>query len=280
MLLELAIGDAYGAGFEYAGRAYIAAHHDSTRYVAHPRHRIRPGNYTDDTQMSLAVAQAILSGQEWTPQLLADHFVTAFRRDPREGYAGGFYAFLLRTPDGATFLRDIRPDSEKSGAAMRAAPCGIFPTEAEVIAKTTLQARLTHDTPGGINSACAAALMCHYFLYRRGEKRDLGRYVSTHVPGKWCEAWRGKVGGHGEMSVRAALTALMRHDSLADLLRECIDFDGDVDTVAAIALAAASCSKQYRRDLPAFLAEELENGPWGRDFLLDLDRQLLQRVKR
>src|ERR1700722_10974607 len=93
MLLELAIGDAYGAGFEYAADRIVREKNDLSGYIQHPRHGIKPGCYTDDTQMSIAVAEAIVSDEPWTPQGLADRFVTSFKRDPREGYAGVFYAF-------------------------------------------------------------------------------------------------------------------------------------------------------------------------------------------
>ena len=41
-----------------------------------------------------------------------------------------------------------------------------------------------------------------------------------------------KVGHPGIVSVRAALTALLRCQRMSDLLRTCVDFTGDVDTVA------------------------------------------------
>src|SRR5689334_4178375 len=128
MLLELAIGDAYGAGFEYVNRQLIRQFNDLSGYAQHPRHSIRPGRYTDDTQMTLAIVEAILSGEDWTPLNLAGRFVEVFKRDPREGYAGSFHAFLRRSYSGEQFLRDIIPDSDKSGAAMRAIPIGVFPT--------------------------------------------------------------------------------------------------------------------------------------------------------
>ena len=43
MLLELALGDAYGAGFEYASDM-IQRHNDLTHFVKHPRHLIIPGS--------------------------------------------------------------------------------------------------------------------------------------------------------------------------------------------------------------------------------------------
>jgi ADP-ribosylglycohydrolase len=81
MLLELAVGDAYGAGFEYAPE--MAQHNNLSRSVRHPRHRIIPGAYTNDTQMSPAIAELIVSGADWTPLNIANAFVTAFKRDPR-----------------------------------------------------------------------------------------------------------------------------------------------------------------------------------------------------
>ncbi len=275
MLLELAVGDAYGAGFEYVDREQINAANDLSRYVKHPRHRIIPGHYTDDTQMSLAIAEAILSGEPWTPHMLAERFVSAFKRDPREGYAQGFSHFLQQIKDAEQFLAQIRPESDKSGAAMRAAPIGISPTIAQVIERTTVQAKITHNTPDGINAAVAAALMAHYFLYRLGPKAALGTFIERHVPGDWATPWHGKVKSKGWMSVRAAITAIQAHDRMSALLKACIDFTGDVDTVAAIALAAGSCSEEIEQDLPEHLMLELEDGPYGRRYLMELDRQLL-----
>jgi ADP-ribosylglycohydrolase len=140
MLVELAIGDAYGAGFEYAADQIVRAKNDLSAYIQHPRHNIRPGCYTDDTQMSVAVAEAIVSDEPWTPEALAQRFVTAFQRDPREGYASSFYAFLQEVPDGAEFLARIRPDSDKSGVAMRAGPIGVYHPIAEVIHRCTMYA--------------------------------------------------------------------------------------------------------------------------------------------
>ncbi len=279
MLLELAVGDAYGAAFEYAPLDLIRKHNTASYYSKHPRHALRPGCYTDDTQMSLAVTEAILSGERWSPRLLAHHFVEAFRRDPREGYAGSFYKLLCDLRSGDELLARIHGDSDKSGASMRAAPLGVFPTIGEVIDKCRVQAAITHNTPDGINAACAAALMSHYFLYNLGPKEWLGEFLQGQVPGQWSAPWQGKVGPKGWMSVRAAITAVMRNERLSDLLKDCVNFTGDVDTVAAIAMAAASCSQEYEQDLPENLQLMLENGPFGRDYIIRLDQRLLERVR-
>ncbi|CAN1209156.1 ADP-ribosylglycohydrolase family protein [Tumidithrix helvetica PCC 7403] len=278
MLLELAIGDAYGAGFEYAA-APILKRNDLSGYIKHPKHDIRPGQYTDDTQMSLAIAEAIVSEVPWTPESLAKGFVEVFHRDPHEGYASRFYGFLQQTKTGQDFLANIRANSDKSGSAMRASPIGVFGDIAEVLEKASIQARLTHDTPDGIAAAQASALMTHYFLYDLGAKSDLGNFLDAKVPGyQWAIAWQGEVGAKGWMSVRAAVTAVTRNDSLSEVLRDSINFGGDVDTVATIALAAASCSREVSQDLPQHLVDALENDAYGRDYILALDAQLLAKV--
>jgi ADP-ribosyl-[dinitrogen reductase] hydrolase len=276
MLLELAIADAYGAGFEYTKPKLIAEYNDLSRYVQHPRHGIVPGCYTDDTQMTLAIAELLIEGADWTPINIASKFVEVFKRDPREGYAQGFYNFLQSVKDGEDFLARIRPDSDKSGAAMRAAPLGLLSDTANVIEKCRVQAAVTHNTPLGIEAAIAAALSVHYFAHDHGPKADLGAYLCEHVPGDiaWDAPYTGKVKSKGWMSTQAAVTAVMRNTSLSALLRDCIAFTGDVDTVATIALAAASVSDEYELDLPTILAESLERGPYGYEYLVKLDNQL------
>lgn len=274
MLVELAIGDAYGAGFEYASNRIVRESNDLSRYIQHPRHGIVPGHYTDDTQMSIAIAEAIVGGDPWTPLALANRFVSAFKRDPREGYASRFFTFLEQVRDGAEFLATIEPHSDKSGAAMRACPIGVLPSITDVIDRCTTQARLTHDTPDGINAAVAASLMTHYFLYQVGPKAQLPEFLLSYVAGPWATPWTGKVGAQGMMSVHAAITALVSHDSLASLLRACIAYTGDVDTVATIALGAAAGSTEYEQDLPEQLFAGLEDGKYGRSFLKELDAQL------
>jgi ADP-ribosyl-[dinitrogen reductase] hydrolase len=277
MLLELAIGDAYGAAFEYVNREHIRSFNTLAGYARHPRHGLEPGAYTDDTQMSIAVAEVLLDEASWTREAFAARFVGAFKRDPRDGYARGFQKFLEGITDGAAFLREVRPHSDKSGAAMRAAPIGLLDSIARVVEVTTVQAKVTHDTQGGIDAAVAAALSAHFFAYRLGKPSALGSFLVAHVAGEWDRTFVGEVGPKGWMSVRAAVTALGRNQSLSALLHDCVEFGGDVDTVAAIALGAASMSEDYAADLPPTLALGLENGPFGRDFIRALDQRLLAK---
>ena len=285
MFVELAIGDAYGAGFEYVDRAEWSVPNNTIMgYAKHPRHFLSNpagrGVYTDDTQMTIALAELFIEQLEWTPINIANKFVDIFKRDWRDGYARGFQAFLESIKTGEEFLAKIKPDSKKSGGAMRAAPCGLFSSKEEVISKATIQCKLTHDTKEGIEAARAAALMVFYCRNNIGPKKELREYlVNTLMSGFWVKPHHGKVGSLGLDSTNAALTSLEKHNSLKKMLIDCVEWTGDVDTVATIALAAGSVCEEVSNDLPQILYRNMESGQYGLEYLKGLDRKIFGSTK-
>jgi ADP-ribosyl-[dinitrogen reductase] hydrolase len=278
MILELALGDAYGSPFEYAPIEFVNERNDGLRF--HRRRRNNEGRYTDDTQMSIAIGEAILYDERWTKDGLANRFVTAFKRDPRVGYANSFYGLLKEVQSGEELVERLKPDSDKSGGAMRAPLIGIFPSINEVKQKAAYQASITHNTEPGMAAAEASALMLHYFAYNLGPKNELGKFIQTHVAGTgWEIPYEGPVGAKGWMSVRAAMTAIQKHHTMTDILKACIAYTGDVDTVAAVALAAASMSNEIEKNLSPELYSGLENGPYGHDYLVSMDKLLMAKYQ-
>lgn len=108
MLLE--IGDAYGAGFEFSDRAKIDTYNNLSQYCEHEL-GISAGCYTDDAQMSLAIAELMIDNASWTKVNLANKFVECFKRDERLGYSKGFYSFLQSIQSGDEFLNKMKPNS-------------------------------------------------------------------------------------------------------------------------------------------------------------------------
>ena len=112
--------------------------------------------FTDDTVMTIAVAEAVMNGGE------RDDFIDAMKKYgrvfPRAGYGGRFYSWL--------FSDNREPyNSFGNGSAMRVSPCGwimdcgftartgFFPSNAREMAK--LSAEVTHNHPEGIKGALA-----------------------------------------------------------------------------------------------------------------------------
>lgn len=277
MLLELTVGDAYGGCFEFAREPFLSQNNTLEGYVQHPRFKNqKPNAYTDDAQQTIALAELLVSDQPWTRENIADKFYEVYHRDVRVGYSRGFTSVLKKAKDGADLLSLLKGDSTRNGAAMRAAPVGVLPSIDEVIEKTKVQAAVTHNSEGGINAAVAAALMPHFMLYGLGKKAELATFLMDYVPGPWAEPFRADhVPTDGIECLHAAAFRLMADDSLSSLLKECVGMAGDADTLATIALAAASCSAEFEQDLPQVLIDDLENGTYGRDYIIELDGQLM-----
>jgi hypothetical protein len=64
---------------------------------------------------------------------------------------------------------------------MRAGPIGLLPDLTEILRRAEIQARLTHDTPDGIESAQAAALAVHYCHHRIGPTAQLPAWVHDQL---------------------------------------------------------------------------------------------------
>lgn len=277
MLLEMAIADSYGSGFEYVDPAIVAAHNTLSGYRQHPKWTgLRPGRYTDDTQMALGLAEFLISRKPLTTVGLARAFVAAFKRDPREGYAGKFYDLLKEVRNGTELLQKITPQSNRSGGAMRAGPCGLLTTADDVMDMAMWQASLTHATRDGMNAAAASALMV--WACRHGCDRGyLPHFLHDMIPFyPWAIPWQGHVGAPGIDAVRAAVTAIADHPNLSGILHQCVAYTGDTDTVAAIAVAAASMHPQVESDFPDVLVQGLENKAYGREYLIRVDSMLMK----
>lgn len=277
MLVETAIADAYGGGFESSELDFVELN-NHLQYVSHHKYPtvVPMGHYTDDTQMTLAIVEAMVEKDEWTPLNLANRFVQCFKRDERRGYAGRFFHFLMDVNDGQEFLDNINPESERSGAAMRSSPLGLLSDIDEIKDKCYIQANLTHNTEAGRYTSFASALMVYYFKNDIGPQAELSKWLAAklNVP-QMAKPWREeRVSTLGWHCVLAAMTAAMEEKTLADVLKRSVSFTGDVDTVATIAVSAAYWSKDILKNLPQHLYDGLENGKYGRDYLENLNTRL------
>lgn len=276
MLTEIAIADAYGAGFEFCSEDKIISQNNLDLYSKHELYDIL-GKYTDDTQMSIAIVEFILSGEEWNKENIASKFIECFKRDVRLGYSEGFFNLLSKVESSKELLELIIPTSERNGAAMRSVPIGFLKNKEDVIALAKLQAQVTHDSPIGIQSSCAVALAAHFGTHQKGSIRDLESFLESEQYGNWDYNWKDRVSLNAYDTVSAALTCLLKHSSLTKLLKSCINLGGDTDSVAAIAVGLATCFKEYKKDLPIQLYNNLNEDKYGISFLLDLESKFLKK---
>lgn len=284
MLLRIAQGDAFGMACEFRTDNLKAAL-EFDRYIRHPEWGPEAGYYTDDTQMSIAVAERLIDRQlsssgdgslRLTKEALAEAFVQAYKRDPRPGYAVKFQAFLDSVSSGTEFLLKINPESDKNGAAMRSVPLGVILHEPKLLDVAATQASLTHNTEGGITSSQMVALASRFAMYESAPLTEAFDYI-----GDWLHLsnlrWEGGpvVGPNlGMLTARAAITLVVGEPNLLSIAKKALIWGGDTDSVLAIAWGIASARKDGA-ELPDFFHRDLENGPYGRDYLTGLGENLM-----
>lgn len=295
MMSGIAIGDAFGAGYE--GCPPLKAEHSPRleEYKKNPYgwSHIQPGNYTDDTQMSLAVAELLCSGEPFTIETLAKYFTIAYHRDKRPGYSYRTGSALERS-SGEEFLENINANSETNGAAMRAVPIGAVEDIADVLKYSIANAKATHNTKSAIASSEIVALASHYFFHELGDPGRVIGYCLGYMhdePRAYLydllhmekfnpvtvfgedDADFG-VPVHGLMTAGAMLYIISRnHNNAADTLREAVSLGGDTDTVASIALGIVA-SRTGLEQLPSVLIDNLENRAYGRNYLIEVGKKL------
>ena len=253
MLIEIAIGDAYGAGFEFVEEDIIKKYNKLESYYDSRIDNIRAGQYTDDTQMSLAIAELLIDEVEWEKENITKYFLNVFDRDKRQGYAKGFYNFLIENNDVESFLNNINPESVRNGAAMRSVPLSYIKNKEELKEKAKIQASITHNTHEGIVSSQSVALIGHYFLYENINKHEIRDKLLMEIKEIYRTDKTDRVACDAIDTVDAVLTVLLKSNTFSEILINSIELGGDTDSVASIALGLASLSNQFTNDLPEFL---------------------------
>jgi len=296
MLLGTAIGDAFGVAFEGMKREKVHNHFQFDHY-SRKKHKWKAGKYTDDTQMSIAVAELLISEKEFNKINLADKFVEVYRRNPHSGYGSSVREGLKKSKNGLKFLQIIPGNKEGNGACMRAAPIGILPDIKDVIKYAKINAEITHNTPSAIASSVCVATASHYFYYNLGNPKKIFDYcieackdIDYESIKYFQEVSNMKefnaellfgvekkdygVPVNGMRTAGAVLYILSKfYDNSETALKESILLGGDTDSTGSISLGIIAMNRGIKK-LPFFLFRDLENEGYGRDYLIDLGEKL------
>ena len=279
MILEAAIGDAYGAGFEFQKQEYIEHYNNLTRYHPHGLYQEIYKRYTDDTQMAIAITELLLEDLNWTEEKVASKFVEVFHRDKRRGYSDRVYNALDQSKNGFEFIANLTFQSNGNGSAMRAYPIGYVKDIPTLLQLCEIQAKTSHNTIEGIQCAKRIALAVHFYRYGLDKKYNLIDFINSTLNENEIYEIAAPIDMHGYPTTKAVIKIVSEATSMKDCLKTGIDYGGDTDTVAALCMAILSQKENCQKELPGFLCENLENGKYGRNYLMDLDFQINEKFK-
>ncbi len=214
--------------------------------------------YTDDTIMTMAVAQAIVKTKTESKNRSIDHrnledfkanlvllMGQYARKYPYYGYGVRFSQWLAGRIVGPYY-------SFGNGSAMRVSPCAIYAVELqEVLMLAQASAEVTHNHPEGIKGAQATAAAI--FLAKTGRsKQEIREYLEEHFYSLnfTLEEIRPsyRFDESCQNTVPQALVAFLESESFEDAIRNAVSLGGDSDTLAAItgSVAWMYYSRQWR----------------------------------
>ncbi|HWS37233.1 MAG TPA: ADP-ribosylglycohydrolase family protein [Actinoplanes sp.] len=153
-LFGLAYGDSLGKPTEFQEYAAIVARYGP----GGPRQLVgEPALVTDDTQMALAVGEALIEVRQITPDALEPVLRRRFLEwaaSPENDRAPGMTCLraIAALADGRPWTLATQTGSKGCGANMRVTPVGLMPglTEEQRAGAAQFQAALTHGHPTGL----------------------------------------------------------------------------------------------------------------------------------
>lgn len=244
--LGFACGDALGATVEFMSPRQIQQRYGVHRdIIGGGWLALQPGEVTDDTQMSLALGQAIIDHQGWNWQAVADNFLAWMQTNPPD-IGNTCRRGISRYRDTGELAGPPRADDAGNGACMRNLPVALAtlrrPDEFETW--SLQQSHITHNHP-----LSDAATLC------------LGRMVQALITGQSMDACRaeadrliahhgefafvpypGKAGGYIVETVHTVLHHFFNNDSFESCLIATVNQGEDADTTGALAgMLAGAC---------------------------------------
>lgn len=296
-LLGLAVGDALGGLFEAQDAGAIRARCPTVEaLVAYPRDGLW---YTDDTQMTIGVAEALAADGAIVEARLCRQFTANYA--PSRGYGRGARAVIEAMERGEGHAevaeRYFPGGSFGNGAAMRVAPVGLAFRDdpPRLREQARFSALPTHRHPLGVEGAeLLAVAVAHASRVERLNRDALFEDLrsacsSAEYRDKLDEAARldSPAGlarlGNGIAATESVPTAIasfaLAPESFAEAVGHVILLGGDTDTMAAMA-GALSGAYLGLAGLPPRLVALLEDGHQGRSHLLDLADRLFEAYGR
>lgn len=157
-ILGIAIGDALGMPLEGMSREEIKKKYGEVRdFLPSPYGDLKAGEWTDDTEMTLILAESIIETTYFNPENFAEKLKDWFYRSKRIGPTSR--SAIIRLLRGAKWY-ESGIESDTCGSAIRVAPIGlVYHFNFNLVEKyAEISSRITHKGIGAIASAIAVAI--------------------------------------------------------------------------------------------------------------------------
>lgn len=252
--LGLAIGDALGATVEFmTPREIIHQYGQHKEIIGGGWLKLVAGNVTDDTQMSLALGQSIISTSRIDSTSIANAFDEWMKTNPPDiGMATRRGILRYRkTQQPLDFIEDEQ--AAGNGACMRLLPIALatFQCSSDIIQQANLKhAWITHPNTLSDTGCYIIIRLIHAILSGEQRKENLEQILHTWLEKNPAFEYRKKPrqnpSGFIVETLQAVFQSFFNTDSFESCLIDIVNRGGDADTTGAIAgmLAGAFYGKK------------------------------------
>ena len=253
-LYGVAVADAQGATLEFMSAAEIARRYGTLRdIVGGGWLALRPGQVTDDTEMTLAVAEGIAEQPDAPVEAVGRRFIEWLDTQPRD--VGRTCAVALNYArrrgwaDAARFAHDnLGGRSAGNGSLMRSAYPGLwYADRAQALRVAVELSRMTHYDPLA-SEACKLYTAAIWDMARGGvpaRQALKAAFGGTRYQAALAGQARLDPTGFVVDTLNCALDAVARTSSLEDAIVRAVNLGGDADTVGAVAGGLAGAMYGY-----------------------------------
>jgi len=237
--LGVAVGDALGAGLEFMTPGEIRSKHGTVREIIGGGWlRLKPGQITDDTEMSLCIARAIDAAGGWSLPGIAESFAAWLRTKPidvgdtcRRGIRNYMLKGVLESP--------YNQWDAGNGACMRMLPVALCTlTSADLLQEYSIQqAHVTHNHPLSDAACIALGSLVHLSLlgYSKSRlRRELEILLSRYENFRF-EPYHGLATAYVVDTMQTVFHYFFKTRDFESCLVETVNQGGDADTTGAIA---------------------------------------------
>lgn len=237
--LGMAIGDALGATTEFmTPREIKAKYHVHRRMIGGGWLGVKPGQVTDDTEMSLALASAIIQKRGWDLPQIADNFLHWMRGKPIDIGATVRKGIRLYMNNG-TLEVPLNEWDAGNGAAMRMAPVALFTLGDDQLLQCCAlqQARLTHHhVLSDAGCLCIGRMVQAAILGAdKFALHTLTRELTTEFPTFHFNTYKGYASGYIVDTLQTVFHYIFTTGDFEECLIGVVNQGGDADTTGAIA---------------------------------------------
>ncbi len=252
--LGLVIGDALGGPVEFLREDEIRKIYGGPikEMVGGGWLNLEPGEYTDDSEMAIIIAESLIEKGTWDPADVASRFVAWYNSNPKDiGSTTSKALSLIKYGVPWNKAGQSEQNSAGNGSLMRSAPVAIWghKMSAEELIRISHEcSKITHADHRCLESCAALNLSISFILRKETDKEKLLQKILDYIQNREVikilhraqeKDVKPQTSGFVLHTLEVAFHSFLYTSSFEEAVVQAVNLGGDADTQGAVTGALA-----------------------------------------